>query len=101
VVIDSYHLWWDSRVADDIARASGRIVSYQVCDWVVPLPADMLLGRGHLGDGSIDFRPLTAQVLAAGYDGYVEVEIMNATIWDAPADQTAATVKERFAAQLG
>ncbi|MEP7024697.1 MAG: sugar phosphate isomerase/epimerase, partial [Actinomycetota bacterium] len=101
VVIDSYHLWWDSRVGDDIARASGRIVSYQVCDWVVPLPADMLLGRGHLGDGSIDFRPLSEQVLAAGYDGYVEVEIMNAAVWDAPADQTAATVKERFAAQLG
>jgi sugar phosphate isomerase/epimerase len=101
VVIDSYHLWWDSRVAEDIARARGRIVSYQVCDWIVPLPADMLLGRGHLGDGSIDFRPLTAQVLAAGYDGYIEVEIMNAAIWDAPADQTAITVKERFTAQLG
>jgi hypothetical protein len=40
-------------------------------------------------------------VTAAGYDGYVEVEIFNAGIWDAPADQTAATVRERFAAALG
>ena len=38
---------------------------------------------------------------AAGYQGYVEVEIFNADVWDAPADQTAATVRQRFAAALG
>jgi sugar phosphate isomerase/epimerase len=101
VVIDTYHVWWDAALASDIARARGRIAGYQVCDWVVPLPADMLLGRGHLGDGSIDFRAITAQVLAAGYDGYIEVEIFNTDVWEAPADVTAATVKERFAAALG
>ena len=101
VVIDSYHVWWDPRIGADIARAAGRIAGYQVCDWVVPLPADALLGRGHLGDGSIDFRALTGPVLEAGYAGYVEVEIMNEKVWDAPADQTAATVRERFAAILG
>ncbi len=101
VVIDSYHVWWDPRVTADIARAAGRITSYQVCDWVVPLPADVLLGRGHLGDGSIDFRVLTGAVLDAGYTGFAEVEIMSEKVWDTPADQTAATVKERFAAILG
>jgi sugar phosphate isomerase/epimerase len=101
VVIDSYHVWWDPRVTADIARSAGRITSYQVCDWVVPLPADALLGRGHLGDGSIDFRALTGAVLDAGYTGFAEVEIMSEKAWDAPADQTAATVKERFAAILG
>jgi len=68
---------------------------------VLPLPRDTLLGRGHVGDGVIDFGPITASVTAAGYDGYVEVEIFNAAVWDAPADQTAATVRERFAAVLG
>jgi sugar phosphate isomerase/epimerase len=101
VVVDTYHVWWDSQVAADIARASGRIVAYQLCDWVVPLPRDMLLGRGHLGDGSIDFRPISEQVLAAGYGGFVEVEIMNQEVWDAPPGQTAATVKARFAELLG
>ena len=101
VVVDTYHVWWDARLASDIARAGRRIVSYQVCDWVLPLPADTLLGRGHLGDGVIDFGPVTAAVAAAGYDGYVEVEIFNAAVWDAPADQTAATVRERFAAVFG
>jgi sugar phosphate isomerase/epimerase len=101
VVVDTYHVWWDARLADEIARASGRIVGYQVCDWVLPLPADALLGRGHVGDGVIDFGPISAAVTAAGYDGFVEVEIFNAAVWAAPADQTAATVRERFAAVLG
>jgi sugar phosphate isomerase/epimerase len=101
VVVDTYHVWWDARLAEEIARAAGRIVSFQVCDWVLPLPSDTLLGRGHLGDGVIDFGPVAAAVTAAGYRGYVEVEIFNAAVWDAPADQTAATVKERFACVLG
>jgi sugar phosphate isomerase/epimerase len=100
VVVDTYHVWWDAQLLDDIARAGQRIVSYQVCDWVLPLPADTLLGRGHVGDGVIDFGPITASVLTAGYDGYVEVEIFNTDIWDAPAEQTANTVVERFAAML-
>jgi sugar phosphate isomerase/epimerase len=101
VVVDTYHVWWDARLAAEIARAAGRIVSYQVCDWVLPLPADTQLGRGHLGDGVIDFGPVSAAVTAAGYRGYVEVEIFNADVWDAPPDRTAAVVRERFAAVLG
>ncbi len=101
VVVDTYHVWWDAQLAADIARAAGRIVSYQLCDWILPLPQDMLLGRGHLGDGYIDFRPITAAVLAAGYTGYAEVEIFNRYVWDCPADETAAIVRDRFAALAG
>jgi sugar phosphate isomerase/epimerase len=100
VVIDTYNVWWDARLSDGIARSAGRIVSYQVGDWVLPLPQDTLLGRGHIGDGVIDFRAITAAVAAAGYAGYVEVEIFSADVWAAPADQTAAKVRERFAAIL-
>ena len=97
VVVDTYHVWWDVRLPEEIARAGRRIVSYQVCDWVLPLPQDTLLGRGHLGDGVIDFGPISASVAAAGYHGYVEVEIFNQEIWDAPPDETAATIRQRFA----
>jgi sugar phosphate isomerase/epimerase len=96
VVVDTYHVWWDAALLPDIARAGERIVSYQVCDWILPLPAQTLLGRGHVGDGHIDFPPITAAVAAAGYTGYVETEIFNQTIWDAPADDTAATVAKRY-----
>lgn len=100
VVVDSYHVWWDADLTAQIARAglAGRIAAYQLCDWVVPLPADLLMGRGHLGDGSIDFVSMTREVLAAGYDGYVEVEIFNADVWAAPPQDTAARVRDTFAA---
>ncbi len=101
VVVDTYHVWWDAQLHADIARAGQRIASYQVGDWVLPLPADVMLGRGHVGDGVIEFPPITASVLAAGYGGFIEVELFNQEIWDAPADQTALTVRERFAAVLG
>lgn len=98
VVVDTYHVWWDAALFADIDRAgeAERIVSYQVCDWVLPLPADVLLGRGHVGDGVISFPPISAAVAAAGYAGYVEVEIFNEAVWDAPPDETAATVRKRF-----
>jgi sugar phosphate isomerase/epimerase len=101
VVVDTYHAWWDAQLAADIARAAGRIVSYQLSDWILPLPPDTLLGRGHVGDGYIDFGPISAWVQAAGYAGYTEVEIFNQEIWSAPPDQTAATVRARFAALGG
>jgi sugar phosphate isomerase/epimerase len=101
VVVDTYHVWWDSQLGADLARAVGRIVSYQLCDWVLPLPAEILLGRGHVGDGFIDFGAISAQVQAAGYSGYAEVEIFNQQIWDAPPDETAATVRRRFAELAG
>ena len=101
VVVDTYHVWWDSQLAGQIAAARGRIACFQLADWVEPLPADALLGRGHLGDGRIDLAQITAQVVAAGYRGWAEVEIFSRPVWDAPPDDTAATVRRRFAELLG
>ncbi|GIT80870.1 sugar phosphate isomerase [Leifsonia sp. LS1] len=85
VVVDTFHVWWDPQALDQIARAgaAGRIASYQVCDFLTPIPADALLARGMMGDGHVDFASLTAAVDAAGYAGDVEVEIFNAEIWAA------------------
>lgn len=98
VVVDTFHLWWDPEVLDQIARAGrgGRIASYQVCDWLTPLPADVLLARGVMGEGHIDFDPITRAVMAAGYTGDVEVEIFNQAVWDAPWADVAARVVEAF-----
>lgn len=101
VVVDTYHVWWDVRLAAEIERAGKRIFGFQLADWVLPLPADVLLGRGHVGDGVIDFRGIAGAVDATGYEGYVEVEIFNTGIWDAPADLTAATVRDRVASLFG
>ncbi|MGP4016533.1 sugar phosphate isomerase/epimerase family protein [Saccharopolyspora sp. 5N708] len=96
VVVDTFHVWWEPGVLAQIARAEGRIVSYQVCDWITPLPADSLLSRGMVGDGHIDFGSLSRAVAAAGYLGDVEVEIFNADVWAAPGADVLATSARRY-----
>ncbi|MFG2846986.1 sugar phosphate isomerase/epimerase family protein [Kitasatospora sp. NPDC048296] len=100
VVVDSYHVWWDPQLAQQIARAGERIASYQVCDWTLPLPVDPLLGRGHVGDGHIDFRAMTELVFDAGYTGWIEVEIFNQQIWDTPGERTLRTMIERHRTEV-
>jgi sugar phosphate isomerase/epimerase len=95
LILDTFHIWWDPCVFEQIARAQGRIYGFHVCDWLVPIP-DMLLGRGMMGDGVIDNRSLREAVDKAGYTGPIEVEIFNQTIWDAPGDEVLAQVVERF-----
>lgn len=46
VLVDTFHVWWDPEVFPQIERAGSRIAGFQVCDWITPLPADVLLGRG-------------------------------------------------------
>ena len=96
VVVDTIHLWWEPRVADQLQRAGQRIVSYQICDWITPLPADTLLARGMMGDGHIDFPTFTRSVARAGYRGDVEVEIFNADLWKAPPTWVVDTMIKRY-----
>lgn len=96
VVVDAYHVWWDPRLDDEVARASGRIASYQVCDWTLPLAADPLLCRGMMGDGAVDLPRLTSLVEAAGYLGDIEVEIFNQQLWNAEPRAVLDTVLRRY-----
>jgi len=96
VIVDAYHLWWDADVYRQIERAGERILSYQVSDWTVPLPADNLLGRGMMGDGVIELRRLREACDAAGYDGPIEVEIFNQELWDAPGQDVFDLAYARY-----
>ena len=96
VVVDTFHLWWEPGVSEQLQRAGPRIVSYQICDWITPLPADTLLARGMMGDGHIDFAAFTRSVASAGYRGDVEVEIFNADLWAAPPAEVVNTMMERY-----
>ncbi|QAY71815.1 sugar phosphate isomerase/epimerase [Xylanimonas protaetiae] len=99
VVVDTYHVWWDPDLRTQVARAGaeGRLASYQVCDWVLPLAAEPLNSRGHVGDGYVDFATITRWVAEAGYTGDVEVEIFNEEIWARPPAETVATLADRYA----
>lgn len=96
VVVDTFHIWWEPGIEAQIARAGRRIASYQVGDWITPLPADALLARGMIGDGHIDFRALTQALSATGYTGDVEVEIFNADVWGAPGAEVVSTLVRRY-----
>lgn len=100
VVVDTFHVWWDPQLEASIRRAGteGRLASYQVCDFNLPIASDALLSRGYMGDGCVDFETISRWIAATGYDGPVEVEIFNQHVWDSPAADVAETVKSRYLA---
>jgi sugar phosphate isomerase/epimerase len=95
VVIDSYNVWWDPKLAVEIARAAGGTLSLQVSDWLVPTH-DPLHGRGFMGDGVIAVSSIRKAVDEAGYAGPIEVEIFNREIWELPGEKTIEIIKRRF-----
>jgi sugar phosphate isomerase/epimerase len=80
VAVDCYHVWWDPKLEEQIARAGNRILGFHVCDWLVPT-VDLVWDRGMMGDGVIDIPRIRGWVEAAGYRGFNEVEIFSARNW--------------------
>ncbi|MFG2514421.1 sugar phosphate isomerase/epimerase family protein [Streptomyces sp. NPDC048584] len=103
VTVDTYHIWWDDQAPAQIARAgaSGRIHTFQLADWITPLPAGVLNGRGQIGDGAIDMREWRGHVEAAGYTGPIEVELFNDTLWTRDGREVLAETAARFAEHAG
>jgi sugar phosphate isomerase/epimerase len=95
VVIDVYHVFWDDRLESEIERARGRIFGFHVCDWRRST-THTLLERGMMGDGIIDIPHIRGRVEAAGFDGLIEVEIINPAVWDLPRDTLLERVRDRF-----
>jgi sugar phosphate isomerase/epimerase len=96
VVVDAYHVFWDPRLDDELAGAAGLIAGYHVSDWLVPTP-DLLAGRGLMGDGIIDLPRLGGLVERAGYDGPIEVEVINPALAAVPGEELLADIIARFA----
>jgi sugar phosphate isomerase/epimerase len=103
VVVDTYHLWWDDQVWSQIARAGrdGRIACFQLADWVTPLPAGVLLGRGLPGSGCIDLGRFADAVDATGFTGPVEVEVFHDTLWQLPGDEILARTIAGYRTAVG
>jgi sugar phosphate isomerase/epimerase len=103
VTVDTYHIWWDDNAPAQIARAGagGRIHTFQLADWITPLPEGVLNGRGQIGDGSIDMREWLGYVEAAGYTGAVEVELFNDQLWDRDGREVLAETASRFVEHAG
>ncbi|GES42219.1 endonuclease [Rhizobium dioscoreae] len=98
VAIDVYHVWWDPKLYQQIARAGagGRILAHHICDWLVPT-TDLLLDRGMMGDGVIDLKGIRAEIEKAGFFGLQEVEIFSQNNWwKRPGEEVLSTCIERF-----
>lgn len=98
VTVDTYHIWWDDTAPAAIARAgaTGRIHTFQLADWITPLPQGVLTGRGQIGDGAIDMREWKSYVEAAGYTGPIEVELFNDDLWSGDGRELLAQTARRF-----
>jgi sugar phosphate isomerase/epimerase len=99
VCLDVYHIWWDPGRGAAIARAGAerRIFGFHVCDWLVPTE-DVLNDRGMMGDGVIDVPQIRGEAEAAGYSGFIEVEIFSArNWWKRPIAETLAVSRARLA----
>jgi sugar phosphate isomerase/epimerase len=46
IAFDVYHVWWDPDLPRQIARAGSRIITYHVCDWLVPT-RDVLVSHSY------------------------------------------------------
>lgn len=96
VAVDVYHVWWDPKLAQQIARAGRqRLLAYHVCDWLTPT-RDLLSDRGMMGDGVIELKKIRSWMEAAGYTGHAEVEIFSQLDWwQRDGDAVLATCIER------
>lgn len=96
IAIDTYAVWWDPDLPQELARAGKRICNFHVADWMADTQ-DLRLDRGMPGDGVIDLPGIRRMVEAAGYTGHREVEIFSArNWWQRDPDEVIRIVKERY-----
>ncbi|MGW5445122.1 sugar phosphate isomerase/epimerase family protein [Streptomyces asiaticus] len=100
VLVDAYHVWWDPELAAELASLGPRIAGFQVCDWVTPLPAGVLTGRGMVREGVIDLRALRREVERSGYRGLTEVEIFSTRLWERPGPEVLAETCRQYLAHV-
>ena len=87
VAVDMYHVWWDPKLKEQIARAGReRLLAFHVCDWLTPT-TDLLNDRGMMGDGVIDIRQVRGWMEAEGFSRFSEVEIFSHTWWQRSGDE--------------
>jgi sugar phosphate isomerase/epimerase len=82
VAVDVYHLWWDRDLEKEIARCgqNNHLLAFHICDWKSPT-TDLLNDRGLMGEGCIPVRKIRSWVEAAGFNGFIEVEIFSNIYW--------------------
>ena len=87
ILFDTYHVWDDPAVLSWITDNVDRIAGVHVCDWPSRDRTDRVLP----GEGISKTGVLIAALVAAGWDGTLDVEIFSTPelFWGLPVDEAA------------
>lgn len=101
IVLDVYHVWDEPGIHELIRERAGTLVGAQLNDWHEPPRAksDRLLP----GDGAADVAEFVAALVAGGFDGWYDLEVMSDrslrdSLWNLPPDEFMRRADERVAA---
>ena len=97
IAVDVYHVWWDSRLEDEIVRAgrNNRIFGFHTCDWKYPVE-DILNDRGLMGEGCAPLRQIRLLCEENGFDGYHEVEVFSNRYWAMDQDRYLEKIRAAY-----
>jgi 4-hydroxyphenylpyruvate dioxygenase len=91
VNLDVFHYYTGPSKFDDLAGLTPDNLAFvQVCD-VAGVPRELATDADRVFPGEGDFRldPILERLRRIGYDGYVSLELMNPTLWQAKPSQVA------------
>jgi 2-keto-myo-inositol isomerase len=91
ICLDVFHFFkGPSKEADLALLTPANLFWVQVCD-LAGVPREMATDADRIlpGDGDLPLDPLLGKLRERGYDGYVSLELMNPTLWQAKASQVA------------
>lgn len=97
VAIDVYHLWWDPALETEIKKCGqmNKLFAFHICDWKKN-QEDMLNDRGLMGEGCIDIPKIRSWTEAAGFNGFIEVEIFSNRYWATDQHWFLSQIKEAY-----
>ncbi len=100
LVLDLYHIFWDPKLSEGIKRAAGKIFGVHVNDWRYPT-RDILQDRVLIGDGIIPVHKIIREIIATGYDGPFEIEILSEELSKADYFELLEKIKETYQNIIG
>ena len=93
--LDTYHLWQEENLLEQIKSVAGKIFGVHVSDWREPprSTADRTLP----GAGVIPLPEILKAVERTGYEGYYDIEIFSEELWQEDHALLLGECKEAFA----
>ena len=94
MAFDVYHLWQEPRLIERMPEIVPYIAMVQLSDWREPPRSDN--DRALLGDGQIPLEQIVAALIDSGYQGYFEIQIWSAELWDSDYFDLIRLCRSRF-----